>query len=167
VRSGFIWVGLCVFTCSPAAGYAQAADWSLVGPAFGAIQVADVEAASAWYQRVLALEELNRMDAADGRFSIRMLSRGDVSLELIQERGVERAAGRQLGLFKMGLFVTDIDAAHRDLAGLEVDQDSRIFLDEVLHVRSFVFRDQDGNRIQLFQKCHDGCQLPSDATRPG
>jgi hypothetical protein len=54
--------------------------------------------------------------------------------------------------------VADIEAFRRRLDGLGVDQDAQIFVDEALHVRSFVFRDLEGNRVQVFQRCGEACQ---------
>lgn len=137
------------------------AESAFVSPGFAAIRVGDVDAASSWYQRVLGLDEVNRIDAEDGRYSIRILSGGGLSVELIEERGIEPVEGRRLGLFKVGLYVSDIDAFYRRLEGLGVDQDARIFMDEALNARSFVFRDLAGNRIQVFQRCDGGCRWPS------
>jgi len=132
-------------------------EFAFDGPSFVAIRVGDVDAAASWYKRVLGLNEVNRIDAEDGRYFIRILSGGGLSVELIEERDVEPTEDRHLGLFKVGLYVDDIDAFRSRLEGFGVDQDSRIFVDEALASRSFVFRDPDGNRIQAFQRCDGRC----------
>ena len=160
-KLGALCVTLVVVAMAPGVGQAQDSaelEFSVVGPVFAAVQVADAAAASAWYERVLLLEEINRIDAEDGRYSIRLLSGGGISLELIEERGLERAPGKRLGLFKFGLYVSGIEAAHRRLDALGVDLDPQIFVDRALKVKSFVFRDLEGNRIQLFEPCGEACQ---------
>jgi len=97
------------------------------------------------------------METEDGAYSIRLLSGGGLSVELIAEQGVEAVSDQHLGLFKVGIYVADIETFHRRLDGLGVDQDPRICVDETLHVRSFVFRDLEGNRIQVFQRCGNRC----------
>ena len=129
----------------------------LSAPSFVAIRVQDVDAASTWYRGVFQLAEVNRIDAEDGRYSIRLLSGGGLSVELIQERGVERPPAPHLGHFKAGLYVSEIESFHRQLLERDVDVDADIFFDEVLNARSFVFRDNEGNRLQVFQRCGEGC----------
>lgn len=135
----------------------SAPDFEVVGPSFLAIQTADVETAADWYASVLGLSEVNRIDAEDGRFSIRILSNDGLSVELIQMRGSEAPHDRHLGLFKAGFYVDDIDAAHAWLERREVDVDPRIFEDGALQARSFLFRDIDGNRLQVFERCREAC----------
>ena len=121
------------------------------------MRVHDVETASAWYRGVFELQEVNRIDAEDGRYFIRILSGGGLSVELIEERNVEQPTDRHIGLFKAGLYVEDIDAFYRHLEEFGVDQDERIFFDDALNARSFVFRDSEGNRLQAFQSCSASC----------
>ena len=130
---------------------------SLVGLSFVAVRVSDVDAAASWYERVFGVTEVNRITADDRRYFIRILSGRGLSVELIEERDVERPAERHLGLFKAGLYVADIDAFHRRLEELGVDRDATIFFDEALNARSFLFRDSEGNRLQAFQSCADNC----------
>ena len=129
----------------------------LTGSNFVALRVRDVGASSSWYQSVFGLNEVNRIEAEDGQYSIRILSGRGLTVELIEQRGVEQPADRHLGLFKVGLFVEDIDALHLRFDQLGVDQDAGIFVDEALNARSFVFRDSEGNRLQAFQRCDDSC----------
>ncbi|MFT5515892.1 MAG: catechol-2,3-dioxygenase [Rhodothermales bacterium] len=100
---------------------------------------------------MFGVEEVNHIDAEDGRYAIRILTGGGLRVELIRARGTERPSDRHLGLFKTGLFVSDIEAFHAVLEERTVDVDAQIFVDEALNARSFVFRDLEGNRIQAFQ----------------
>ena len=143
-------------SCAPSSAQ-DAPGFRIVGPSFLAIQTSDVEAASAWYRRVLNLEEVSRVEAPDGRYSITILSGEQLSVELIRSSQSMPAIGVDHGLFKAGLFVDDVEAAHRWLRANGVDTDAAIFTDEALNARTFVFRDPDGNRIQVFQRCLSEC----------
>ncbi|MCH7565174.1 MAG: VOC family protein [Gemmatimonadetes bacterium] len=131
--------------------------FSMVGLTFVAIQTPDVAAAAAWYETVFGLPEVNRIDTPDGLYSIRILSREGLTVELIQTRGALSPSDRHLGLFKAGIYVDDIDAAHQWLIEHRVDSDDSVFIDEALQARSFVFRDLDGNRLQVFELCQGPC----------
>lgn len=132
-------------------------DSPLALPGFLAVRVEDVGTAATWYGRVFDLDEVNRVDSPDGRFKIRVLSSGNLTVELIEERGVVRSADRHVGHFKFGIYVPDIASFHRRLTELGVDVDADIFYDEALGARSFVFRDNEGNRLQAFQRCGGEC----------
>jgi catechol 2,3-dioxygenase-like lactoylglutathione lyase family enzyme len=129
----------------------------LTGDSFVAIRVADVEAAARWYHQALGLEEVKRIEGDDRAYSIRILSGNVLSVELIQQRDVTDPTDPHLGLFKVGFYVADVEAYHERLAGLGVDVDPQVFVDDVLGVRSFVFRDPEGNRLQAFQTCGASC----------
>lgn len=129
----------------------------LAAPSFVALRVQDVHATSTWYRDVFGLAEVGRLDAEDGRYSIRLLSGDRLSVELIQERDVPRPPARHLGHYKAGLYVLEIESFQRILRERGVDVDADIFFDEALNARSFVFRDNEGNRLQAFQRCGQGC----------
>lgn len=155
-------VALSLVLCAwPAPGRGQDVEpgspYVLAGPAFMAIRVADADRAARWYATTLGLEEVNRVDAEDERYRIRILSGHGLGVELIQERGAEPASTVGLGHFKAGMYVVDLDAFHRFLRGIGVDVDPEIFVDTALAARSFVFRDLEGNRIQAFQRCDGAC----------
>ncbi|MDH3733376.1 MAG: VOC family protein [Gemmatimonadota bacterium] len=135
------------------------AEWHFSGPAFVAVSVADLDESVEWYSDVLGLEVVREAEARDGSARVRLLSGGDVTVELIghsdpigigPEHANERAF-RFLGVFKSGLFVEGIEAFHETLVSREVQVDARIVEDEVLGLRTFVFRDPDGNRLQVFE----------------
>ncbi|HSR68239.1 MAG TPA: VOC family protein [Acidobacteriota bacterium] len=128
------------------------AGFEVVGETFVAVQVPDAQASAEWYQRVLGLEEVKRLDAEDGRFSIRILARTGLTVELIRTNTAVDVSGTPRGLFKAGFYVDDIGAAFRWLNSQQVETDEGIFSDEALSVRTFVFRDPDGNRLQVFAK---------------
>lgn len=126
-------------------------DIGILGPAFFAVQVRDVERASSWYQGVFDLEVASQLDAEDGAYAIRILSSQGLTVELIEERRSETPPERHFGHFKAGLYVVDIEAFQERLVAAGVDVDERVVVDPALGVRSFVFRDVEGNRIQALQ----------------
>jgi hypothetical protein len=131
--------------------------FEVAGPAFVAIQVRDDSAAADWYRRVFCLDELRYLAAEDGRYTIRILSRPGLSVEVIRSVSTREGPNPGFGLFKAGLFVDDIDAAYRWLEEMEAERDARLFVDTALQVRTFVLRDPAGNRLQLFERCDTRC----------
>lgn len=148
-----------------AAGQAQQAPSApeVAAPSFFAVSVADLAASETWYTRVLGVERVNAVASRDGRSRAVVMRRGELVVELIARAG-SRAPEDTLpapehrfdvqGIVKTGIFVADADAWHEYLAGLDVEMDVSVFLDEALQLRSFIFRDPDGNRIQVFGPAH-------------
>ncbi len=112
----------------PASAVAQGpstneAGLKVVGRTFVAIQVRDEVAAADWYIGVFGLEEVNRLEAADGPYSIRILSGGGISVELIRNHATSaRTTEPPLGLFKAGFYVDDIEATLAWLRSRGVDK---------------------------------------------
>jgi catechol 2,3-dioxygenase-like lactoylglutathione lyase family enzyme len=130
----------------------------VVGRTFVAIQVRDEVAAADWYIGVFGLEEVNRLEAADGPYSIRILSGGGISVELIRNHATSaRTTEPPLGLFKAGFYVDDIEATLAWLRSRGVDTDRTVFTDPALQARTFTFRDLEGNRWQAFEPCGADC----------
>ena len=127
-----------------------------VGPVFFALQVRDLDAMAAWYGEVFALQEVNRLRAEDGRYSIRILAGGGMSVELIHEPRAVGAPDRRFGVFKVGLHLSDLSRLRTRLSAAGVEADAP-FVDRALGMRTFVFRDPEGNRIQAFQPCAGAC----------
>jgi len=133
--------------------------FAMVGNSFVAIHVQDDSTAADWYKSVFGLDEVNHLETEDGRYSIRLLSGPGLSVELTRISGAAASPeGPQLGLFKAGLFVDDIDGALAWLRSKGVETDRAVFTDQALKARSFVFRDAEGNRLQVFELCDDGCE---------
>ena len=118
---------------------------------FVAIITRDVDAQADWYRRAFGLRDANHITAEDGRYDIRILAGRGLILELLQLRGTAEPPERAFGLFKTGMTVSDIDAAHRWFRQIDADADARVFTDSALAMRSFLLRDPEGNRLQFFQ----------------
>jgi catechol 2,3-dioxygenase-like lactoylglutathione lyase family enzyme len=135
-------------------------------PAFFAVSVADLEASTRWYQLVFGLETLRDVTSRDGRGRARVLMAGELVVELIAYQGsVDASEALQegqhrfalRGLVKTGLFVTDADAAHAVLSASDIDIDDSVGVDERIDAKTFLVRDPDGNRLQIFARCLGGC----------
>lgn len=122
-----------------------------MGDTFISLKVRDDSAASAWYRQIFALEEKRHLLADDHRYSIRILSGSNLTIELIRLRGTEEPSASHFGFFKVGYHVADIEAAFAWLGKNDVARDPQILDDDTLPVRTFVFHDPEGNRLQLFQ----------------
>ncbi len=130
--------------------------FNLVGHNFFAIQVEDDSSAAEWYQSVFGLEEVNRLAAAD--LAVRILTGPGLTVELIRmDDALPRPEGPQRGLFKVGFMVDDIEGALAWLKGRGVEADHTISMDRALQVRTFVLRDLEGNRLQVFEPCDGNC----------
>ena len=132
--------------------------FALVGETFFAVQVQDDAAAAAWYSRAFGLAEIQHIAAEDGRYSIRTLGRGGLTVELIRLESTVSGPDPRFGLFKAGFYVDDIDVAYRWLESLGTEMDERVLVDTVLSARMFVLRDLEGNRLQLFARCVGNCE---------
>lgn len=135
-------------------------------PAFLAISVSDLEAATAWYRQVLGVEPVREVASADSVLRARLLFFDPVAIELIHHRAtlskgeiLDPGAHRfQIqGIVKAGIFVDDIDRLHQHLREQGVNTDARIGVDSLIGARFFVFRDPDGNSIQVFERCAGPC----------
>lgn len=124
--------------------------FQVVRGTFLALRVSDLPGVADWYAAAFGLAEVNRIEAEDGRYAVRILRGRGLTVELIRQRDVAASESTPLGLFKAGFHVDDLDALRRRLEALEADMDASTFFDESLGVRSFVFRDPEGNRLQAF-----------------
>lgn len=145
--------------------------FQILGSAFVAISVADADASAAWYAKTLGLELKRSIDTPDGRIAIRILARQGLMVELIAQRGslaLDQLAGPDgplqkrifvQGHFKAGFFVADAQAVYDHLRALSVSMDERVIVDNDMNLEFFVFRDPDGNRLQVFERI-DGNPAP-------
>lgn len=160
----------------PTAAQAPSQAPAVASPSFFAVSVADLAASVAWYRRTLGLETVRSVEGRAGRSRAVVMRRGELVVELVHFEGsrapradpeVEHPFQIE-GLVKAGVFVADAGQWHAYLLEAGVEADANVVTDEALGVRTFVFRDPDGNRVQVFERCEDGCgnanrQAPSAA----
>ncbi len=128
-------------------------------PAFAAFVVDDADSLGAWYARVFGVAARNAVDmGARGRILI-MDNAAGVTVELIQRTGAVDpvvainavdARSSVRGPFKVGVFVDDATAAHAAAVAADLDVDAATFFDEALNRETFIIRDPEGNRVQVF-----------------
>ncbi len=139
-------------------GVGAALPFAITGAVFVAVQVRDLEATGEWYRSTFDLVEVSRLTADDGSYEILILDGNNITVELLRLRDSAEPPVTPFGLFKVGFHVADIDAAHRRVTATVASTDAEIVVDEALGVRSFVFRDPEGNRLQAFQECGGDCR---------
>jgi catechol 2,3-dioxygenase-like lactoylglutathione lyase family enzyme len=160
-----ITAGVVLWT-SPSTAQTTPAGGDLAGPAFFAVSVAELDSSVAWYTRVLGVEPVRFVEGRGGRSRAVVMRRGELVVELISYDGsvgpadIETPTAHRYalqGLVKTGIYVSDAAVwyDHLQTAGVEVDP--QVGVDEALEVKTFVFRDRDGNRIQVFAACRGDC----------
>ncbi len=158
---------LCALALAPQLGSAGGAGTQLPaaqGPAIRAkcptnigITVADADKAAAWYEATFGLARRKSGAFPQGTFI--MLGSPSLEVEIIQHEASVDARRElkisndylQRGVFKVGVYVDDLDATIARLKERQVRllmEDGR---DPELHVRFALIADPDGNTIQLFQ----------------
>jgi len=135
------------------------------GRAFWAISVPDLDATIDWYSTHLGF----RLIHSDGRGDIRvaLLQSEDAVLEAVSiptavPRGqltppIERDFHLH-GVFKVGMFVDDLDARVSTLRSQGVEFVSEIYHDPNLDARSVIVKDNSGISIQLFEAVGAGAE---------
>ena len=122
--------------------------------AFVAIVVTDLDASVHWYESNLGLHLVKRGKSSRVLAETAVLGGHNLFVELIHHDGkplprVDKEASVPR-LIKAGVIVAQKDfdtvAAYLQKRGVE----ARIFEDKEMGVRSFLFRDNDGNLIQFF-----------------
>jgi catechol 2,3-dioxygenase-like lactoylglutathione lyase family enzyme len=148
----------------PAEGPAAAGGSTVVGRVsgvFSALSVADVAAASRWYQDILGFRLLASGEAPDGTARGVVLEGDGNILELVQRR---EARPRGLlapsatddaevhGIFKLGMVVGDLDRLYAELQKRAVAVEFGIVKAKDVPMRTFAVRDAERNMIQFFGK---------------
>ena len=129
------------------------------GKCFWAISVPDIEASVKWYQSIFGLKTTKQLITPDGSVKVVILESPNLMVEIIQmaEAGSMKKYAPGLksralvhGVFKVGLWVTDLEKTRKALEQRKVKMITDIFEEEEGGVKSFVMEDNSGNTIQLF-----------------
>jgi catechol 2,3-dioxygenase-like lactoylglutathione lyase family enzyme len=151
------------------AGAAAAAEAPLVAesPTFVALSVRDLDASVKWYTETLGLTATRLPPHGISKAAI---VRGPgLLVELVQhgesfplESRLPGLKGRYIvqGIFKVGVFVDDLDATVKRLTDKGARFKGRLFSDETTGVRSHLLLDNEDNVIQLFE------ELKAPAAKP-
>jgi catechol 2,3-dioxygenase-like lactoylglutathione lyase family enzyme len=143
------------------AGFARAADTPIEpsGRQFFALSVADARASADWYRRAFGVAQVHEIKPEDGAAHIIILGTDQLLIEIMQLRdakspGAAVIEARHLthGIVKVGLYVTDLDAAVKHLRAMGAKFDTQVIEDRKLDMRFVLVRDPDGNLVQLFSR---------------
>jgi hypothetical protein len=137
-----------------------AQDLGLTGKQFFALSVASTDTVSAWYEEIFDLELLKEIKSPDGTVAVRIIGNENLMVEIlshknsmsISECGVQaNESFRMRGIFKIGIYVRDVDAAQAYLQRKNVVIKNKVFADRETSTRSFVITDIKQNLIQVLQ----------------
>lgn len=128
---------------------------------FVGISVADLAKSDAWYRNVFGMKQVFETKFDGGAVSV--LETDWLMIELLHQdaaKSLEQVSPDTPnylvhGVFKLGLFVPDLDARLAALAKHDIKPASQIYVDKVNKTRNVFIRDPDGNRWQLFERTTD------------
>lgn len=123
---------------------------SIQAPQYMAVLTSDLEASIAWYEQAFGLTRRGGSIAADSSWQIANLVSGELHVEIIRDSRAD-SARRDIGLFKVGFDVHDLDAVVARMAE-RTDQEPGIIHFEPLGQRLIQVRDPDGNVIQISER---------------
>jgi catechol 2,3-dioxygenase-like lactoylglutathione lyase family enzyme len=153
---------LCLSLLQPA--LPLAAEPSVLGRSTGsffALSVADVDAASRWYQDKLGFHVVSHGEAPDKVAKFAILEGDGTIVEMIQHRDARplavaapsvKAAHQLHGIFKAGVVVENLDGVYRRIKERGVPIAYDLMPAKDVPLRSFSIRDGEGNLIQFFGK---------------
>jgi len=128
-------------------------------PVFFALSVADLEASVKWYGEMLQLAPTRL--PGNPKVKVALLQGDGLIVELIEHSEAFRLESRlpelqkrylAHGLFKVGFFVSDLDATIERLRQRGATFKGELFTDERLGARSILLLDNSANVIQLFER---------------
>ena len=128
---------------------------------FAALIVRDLDTSLQWYQQLFGYVLIDQIDRPQIGLRQANLKIGGNHLELIQLASAvdpitllakESSSSRFVGFFKFGYKVGEFDHWLEKLQSLGHQTDDQVVADPLSGKRMIVFRDPDGNRIQLFEE---------------
>jgi predicted enzyme related to lactoylglutathione lyase len=146
-----------VATFLTAAAYGQAVIPES-GRHFWAISVPDVEASVKWYQNIFGLNITQQLTTPDGAVKVVILESPNLIVEIVRMADAVplsqcspalKSKASLHGLFKVGLFVADLEKTRGALLLKKVKLLTEIHEEEASGLRSFLIEDNSGNTIQL------------------
>ncbi|HUQ46740.1 MAG TPA: VOC family protein [Gemmatimonadaceae bacterium] len=131
--------------------------------AFGAITVANLDSASAWYERNLGTKRVSYSRARSGVAENAVVANDYMMIELIHftakaPSDTTLVNSRDVGLQKLGVWV-DRSTFEATLAHLQKQEATflgGVFTDEKISARMFIVRDNSGVLIQFFTRSEPG-----------
>jgi len=134
---------------------------SLSGHQFFALSVSNADSVSAWYENIFQLKLLKEVRIPDGSGHVRIIGNESLMIEIVQHKdsksltdcNLDRAQPyRMKGVFKIGLYVDDLEKAQTYLRQKDVFIKHSIFEDADTRTKSFIITDTKLNLIQIIQR---------------
>jgi hypothetical protein len=136
-------------------------EMGLTGNQFFALSVSNADSVSNWYENVFQLKLLKEVRMPDGSGHVRIIGNAHLLVEIVQHKGSKSLADcdidpaqayRMKGVFKIGLYVDDVEVAKNYLSQKKVFIKHSIFEDVDTRTKSFIITDNKLNLIQLIQQ---------------
>lgn len=136
-------------------------EMSLVGHQFFALSVSNADSVSAWYENIFQLTLLKEVRMPDGSGHVRIIGNENLMIEIVQHKGSKSLADcaidpaqayRMRGIFKIGLYVNDLEKTERYFGQKGVFIKHAIFEDSDTHTKSFIITDPKLNLVQIIQQ---------------
>jgi hypothetical protein len=133
----------------------------LAGNQFFALSVSNADSVSNWYENVFQLKLLKEVHVPGGSGHVRIIGNKNLILEIVQHKDSKSLADcnidpaqayRMKGIFKIGLYVDDLENAQRYLRQKGVFIKHTIFEDTDSHTKSLIITDAKLNLIQIIQQ---------------
>jgi catechol 2,3-dioxygenase-like lactoylglutathione lyase family enzyme len=141
-------LALCICLPSLAGAEDEVTIASIQGSYFAVI-VSDIEGSRNWYQTVLGLKEVNRLNDR-GRYDIINMAGPGLFVELLKlDAAAARPGGQIEGPFKVGMLVDDLTAFAAGLPA--VASEAEIVYDGRASVLLLQLKDPDNNTVQVMQ----------------
>jgi len=134
---------------------------SLSGHQFLALSVSNADSVSAWYENIFQLKLLKEVRMPDGSGHVRIIGNENLMIEIVHHKdskslkdcNLEEAQPyRMKGIFKIGLYVDDLEKAQTYLLQKGVFIKHLIFEDAETSTKSFIITDTKSNLIQIIQR---------------
>lgn len=141
--------------------YSQNTTTSNTEGMFVALIVKNIDESIRWYTQILSLEKINSNDLPERGLKQANLRREGIHVELIQLESaitpsevLNKADGKKriTGIFKFGFKVSNFEHWQQHLLEKQIITTDDIVRDPNTNKRMVVFKDPDGNRIQIFEK---------------
>ena len=133
---------------------------NFAGKQFIALSVSNADSTSKWYEDVFALKLLKEIKTPDSRIHTRIIGNEQLVVEIIQTRNSKSLEELKLkkdqpftvqGPFKYGFYVRDLSQTLSYLREKKVVIKHEIFEDQDTHSKSLIFKDINGNFVQVLQ----------------
>lgn len=130
-------------------------DKDITDRSFIALNVGDIKAETAWFQKVFQVKILKEVTIPDGKGFVVLMGSDKLAIELLQLTGsaVPTATSpvRIRGHVKNGIFVQNLEERFTQLKNAGIYMHGRLYTDEPMGMKGFLIKDPEGNILQFFE----------------